>query len=335
LEHKTACCTVSRDSGKEMNDEAFQQIVDRERASFSKEGVVPIPGGKFLMGTESDDSFPGDGEGPIREVEVSPFYMDECTVTNKQFAQFVKKTGYKTEAEIYGWSFVFHLFVSEAEAKKVKQVVQNTPWWWVVEGAYWKAPEGQDSSIFSRMDHPVIHISWNDAMAFCKWAGKRLPTEAEWEFAARGGLVQKKYPWGDELYPSGEHHCNIWQGEFPTENTVEDGYIGTAPVKSFPPNNYGLYQVAGNVWEWCSDWFRLQQHLQSPLKSPKERSRGETKVMRGGSYLCHHTYCNRYRVAARTSNTPDSSTGNIGFRCVADMDNSLSAKRSEGVGKSG
>jgi sulfatase modifying factor 1 len=302
-----------------MNDATLQQKVDSNTTPISKEGMVPIPGGKFLMGTEINDSFPGDGEGPIREVEVNPFYMDQVTVTNKQFEEFVQETSYKTEAETYGWSYVFHLFVSKAGATKVKQVVESTPWWWVVEGAYWKAPEGPDSSIFSRMDHPVIHISWNDAMAFCKWAGKRLPTEAEWEFAARGGLVQKKYAWGDELLPSGEHYCNIWQGKFPTENSAEDGHIGTAPVKSFQPNNYGLYQVAGNVWEWCSDWFSVAQN-HSPNKNPTGPTHGETKVMRGGSYLCHHTYCNRYRVAARTSNTMDSSTGNIGFRCVADMD---------------
>ena len=163
------------------------------------------------------------------------------------------------------------------------------------------------------MDHPVVHVSWNDAKAFCNWAGKRLPTEKEWEFAARGGLEQKKYVWGDELHPNGKHYCNIWQGAFPNTNTMEDGYLGTAPVDSFPPNGYGLHNMAGNVWEWCANWFDQSMNLSSrvDLKAPK--------AMRGGSYLCHHSYCNRYRVAARSSNTMDSSTGNLGFRCVRDI----------------
>lgn len=284
-----------------------------------------IPGGKFLMGSESPESHVADGEGPVREVQLAPFYIDKYTVTNRQFAQFIKETNYKTEAEKYGWSFVFHLFVPKETVKRVTQVVQNTPWWWVVEGACWHAPEGPGTTLEGRLDHPVIHISWNDANAYCQWAGKRLPTEAEWEYAARGGLSQKTYVWGDELHPNGEHYCNIWQGKFPTENSAADGYTGTAPVKTYAANGYGLYQMAGNVWEWCSDWFGTD-HLEnngnfatSTLTNPTGPTRGEGKVMRGGSYLCHHTYCNRYRVAARTANTPDSSTGNIGFRCVADF----------------
>src|SRR5699024_4342161 len=156
-----------------------------------------------------------------------------------------------------------------------------------------------------------IHVPWNDANAFCKWAGKRLPTEKEWEYAARGGLEQKKYVWGDELHPNGDHYRNIWQGEFQRHNTGEDGFLGTAPTKSFPPNRYGLYNMAGNVWEWCSNWFDPSINL---LMNNVPKS----KAMRGGSYLCHESYCNRYRVAARSSNTVDSSTGNLGFRCVMD-----------------
>lgn len=319
MEHKNNCCSVSSGHRKVDNPEATQKQSEGLKATFSKEGMVLIPGGNFLMGTEEDGSIPGDGEGPVRNLEVRPFYMDECTVTNGQFSKFIDETGYTTEAEVYGWSYVFHMFVSKTEATKVKQVVQNTPWWWVVEGAYWKSPEGRGSSISFRMDHPVIHISWNDALAYCQWSGKRLPTEAEWEFAARGGLNQKIYAWGDEFLPNGEHQCNIWQGEFPTENKAEDGFLGTAPVKSFNINNYGLYQVTGNVWEWCMDWFSVSEHLHGSLINPMGPPRGETKVMRGGSYLCHHSYCNRYRVSARTSNTPDSTTGNIGFRCVADV----------------
>jgi sulfatase modifying factor 1 len=316
MENNRSCCSASRNSGNQIKEHVSNS---KSNSSASKAGMILIPGGKFLMGSESVDSILLDGEGPIREVEVSPFYMDECTVTNKEFKNFVEQTAYKTEAEIYGWSFVFHLFVSENEAVKVNQIVQQTPWWWVVEGANWKSPEGPDSTVNNRMDHPVIHISWNDANAYCKWAGKRLPTEAEWEIAARGGLVQKKYAWGDELFPYGEHFCNIWQGKFPRENTADDGFSGTAPVKTYKPNNFGLYQIAGNVWEWCGDWFGSSKYLDSPINNPTGPLKGETKVMRGGSYLCHESYCNRYRVAARTSNTPDSSTGNIGFRCIADI----------------
>jgi formylglycine-generating enzyme required for sulfatase activity len=168
------------------------------------------------------------------------------------------------------------------------------------------------------MDHPVIHVTWNDAAAFATWAGKRLPTEAEWEYAARGGLVGKRYVWGDELTPDGEHRCNIWQGTFPTVNSRDDGYAGTCPVTTYEPNGYGLYNMAGNVWEWCSDWFSASYHRTAETTNPSGPPSGSARVMRGGSYLCHESYCNRYRVAARTSNTPDSSTGNLGFRCAAD-----------------
>jgi len=281
-----------------------------------------IPGGTFLMGTDAKDGFPADGEGPIRKVHLKPFLIDRTAVTNAQFADFVKATAYKTEAERIGWTYVFHHFVHGRARDRVIGSTAQTPWWLGVKGAYWAKPEGTDSNIRRRRDHPVVHVSWNDAAAYAAWAGKRLPTEAEWEFAARGGLAQAIYPWGDDLTPGGEHRCNIWQGNFPTYNSKEDGFLGTCAVGAFPPNGYGLHNVSGNVWEWCADWFSASFHAQQPAAGSRDNPTGPpdgaARVLRGGSYLCHRSYCNRYRVAARSSNTPDSSTGNMGFRCAAD-----------------
>lgn len=311
-----SCCSVSRPSS-ENRPKQDSDLVESQ-ASNLKKNMIHIPGGSFWMGNNHSDGFSEDGEGPIRKVTLSPFYIDATVVTNAEFARFVQETGYKTEAESFGWSYVFHLLVPEENAKLVQNVPQQTPWWFVVDGAYWQCPEGKGTSIEDRMDHPVVHISWNDASAYCKWAGKRLPTEAEWEYAARGGLEGKTYPWGDLLKQDGQHMCNIWQGKFPEKNNAADGYIGTAPVRSYRPNGYGLYNVSGNVWEWCDDWFSRTYHVDSSSHNPHGPKQGSAKSMRGGSYLCHRSYCNRYRVAARSANTPDSSTGNIGFRCAAD-----------------
>lgn len=317
-EKKTPCCCARRPQSFGTTLIQQQDRMAKRDKSVTK-GMIYLSGGEFLMGTNSNEGFPTDGEGPVRKVKVNPFYIDPCTVTNFEFSEFVMDTGYKTEAELYGWSYVFFSFISEEVKKTVTGVVQNAQWWWVVKGAYWKEPEGPDSSIADRMDHPVVHVSWNDAIAYCQWAGKRLPTEAEWEYAARGGLVQKRYPWGDRFQPGSKYMCNTWQGTFPEKNKGADGYLGTAPAKSFPANGYGLYNVSGNVWEWCSDWFSPTFYVDGTCKNPKGPSNGKAKVTRGGSYLCHKSYCNRYRVAARSSNTPDSSTGNIGFRCAADL----------------
>lgn len=266
------------------------------------------------MGTDSQEGFPADGEGPSRKVRVDSFSISAYAVTNAQFQAFVNETGYVTEAERFGWSFVFHLFVSEAVKKQVSSIPANAPWWYAVNGAYWARPEGVDSNIGDRMDHPVVHVSWNDAEAYCRWSGQRLPTEAEWEFAARGGLERKTYPWGDLLKPDGQHRCNIWQGKFPVKNNLSDGYAGTAPVDAYEPNGYGLYNMAGNVWEWCADWFSPSYHTVTSSVNPRFDRPTDSRSMRGGSYLCHRSYCNRYRIAARSKNTPDSSTGNLGFR---------------------
>jgi len=311
----TACCAPAR---PESNNPSVAATVQPRSRNRSTRGMVLIPGAEYLMGNQDGEGYPGDGEGPVRRVRVDSFYIDVGTVTNAQFAQFVKSTGYKTEAETFGWSFVFHSLVPPGVAETVNKAVLEAPWWWPVAGTYWRRPEGPGSSVVKRPTHPVVHVSWNDAVAYCKWAGKRLATEAEWEYAARGGLTQMKYPWGDELMPDGQHRCNIWQGQFPDSNTGEDGYIGTAPARSFPPNDLGLYNIAGNVWEWCSDWFSATRQSTHLHENPTGSATGKARSMRGGSYLCHSSYCNRYRVAARSSNTPDSSTGNLGFRCVRD-----------------
>jgi formylglycine-generating enzyme len=277
--------------------------------------MVALDGGPFLMGSEDDAVVPEDGEGPVREVRVGPFWIAAHPVTNAQFATFVKATGHVTDAERFGESYVFGSFVRPEIARRSPPVPQ-APWWLMVRGAYWKSPEGPGSSITSRQNHPVVHVTWGDAVAYCDWADARLPTEAEWEFAARGGLEQRRYPWGDELTPRGEHRCNIWQGRFPRHNTEDDGYLGTAPVGAFRPNGYGLHQMVGNVWEWCGDWFSATFHVDGSRQDPTGPPEGEARVMRGGSYLCHDSYCNRYRVSARTANTPESSTGNLGFRCA-------------------
>ena len=315
-----SCCTPIRD-----NESASNSITNSPRSTTdSGNGVangdfVRLDGTQFRMGTD-DRRFPADGEGPIRDVSVDSFAISSMPVTNTEFDAFISATGHITDAERFGWSFVFKDFVTPEIERTVSQVVQGSEWWWRVDGAYWRMPEGPGSDIANRPDHPVTHVSWTDAIAYCDWIDGRLPTEAEWEYAARGGMDQARFAWGDDLEPDGKHMCNIWQGEFPSTNTLEDGWHGTSRVGSFPPNDFGLYDVAGNVWEWCSDWFSATFHRNArrvTRDNPRGPRNGSAKVIRGGSYLCHDSYCNRYRVGARTSNTPDSSTGNLGFRVVA------------------
>ena len=287
------------------------------------QGTVVVPGGPFWMGGDDPDAFPDDGEGPVREVDVSPYRIDATTVTNARFAAFVKATDHVTTAEQLGWSFVFHLLVHPDARRHVQDAhVPGARWWLAVDGASWRHPGGPGSDVGSLAHHPVVHVSWHDAVAYAAWSGQRLPTEAEWEKAARGGLDRARYPWGDELTPRGRHRCNIWQGHFPVSNTGDDGFVGTAPVKTFAPNGYGLHETSGNVWEWCADRWSVDHHaVDSPPTrvDPRGPDKGVERVVRGGSYLCHASYCNRYRVAARTHNTPDSTTGHTGFRCVTDL----------------
>ncbi|GAA3927970.1 formylglycine-generating enzyme family protein [Microbacterium soli] len=275
-----------------------------------------IPAGSFVMGDSSGDENRGDGETPRHAVELDGFEIDATTVTNADFARFVDATGYRTEAETFGFSAVFHLAL-QAPADAIMGPATGTPWWFGVRGADWAHPGGPASDLDGLDDHPVVHVSWNDAVAYCAWAGRRLPTEAEWEYAARGGLDGAKYPWGDDAPDAGGWRANIWQGSFPRENTLEDGWLTTAPVREFPANGYGLFQPVGNVWEWCADWFDPHAYRRSAARDPRGPEHGTARVLRGGSYLCHISYCNRYRNSARSRNTPDSSMGNAGFRTVS------------------
>lgn len=281
---------------------------------------IPLPGGTFMMGDAFRDGFYGDGETPAHPVTLSAFTIDATSVTNADFAAFVESTGHTTEAEAFGFSAVFHLVLAADDDDLLGRPAQ-TPWWVGVRGADWRHPEGRHSGIDGREDHPVVHVSWNDAQAYCSWAGRRLPTEAEWEYAARGGLDGARYPWGNELMDAdGSWQLNIWQGDFPNLNTREDGFVTTAPVRTYRPNAFGLWQTVGNVWEWCADVFSPGTYRLAAesgiVSDPAGPENGQSRVMRGGSYLCHDSYCNRYRNAARSSNTPDSSMGNAGFRTV-------------------
>jgi formylglycine-generating enzyme required for sulfatase activity len=279
--------------------------------------MVRLDGGLVTIGT-SHPVFPEDGEGVLRQVRLRPFALDPFTVTAGWFATFVAETGYVTDAEISGWSIVFHTFLPPGQAP---DPAPGTPWWHRVAGVSWRHPEGPASTIDERLDHPVAHISWNDANAFAGWAGGRLPLEAEWEFAARGGQENPRYPWGDRE-PDDDHFqpCNIWQGRFPSIDTAKDGFSGTCPVGSYEPNGHGLYNMAGNVWEWCHDSFRIPSlKRQFRTRNLKAGATG-ARVCKGGSFLCHASYCWRYRIAARLEVPSDTSSPNIGFRIAVSLD---------------
>jgi formylglycine-generating enzyme required for sulfatase activity len=316
----SGCCTPSRGTGETVSVAVVAAAAAEAETSVA---ATTIPAGESALGSDDVHAYPGDGEGPVHRVSLAAFGLAPYAVTNAEFRRFVEATGHRTEAEEFGWSFVFAGLL--ADDFPPTRAVAEAPWWRQVEGASWYTPEGPQSTLDGRNAHPVVHVSWNDAVGYCAWAGGRLPSEAEWEYAARGGLEGCVYPWGDELEPGGEHRMNVWQGTFPTHNSLDDGYLGTAPVDAYAPNGFGLHSMTGNVWEWCSDWFSHDSYARDSRDNPQGPRAGTHRVARGGSYLCHASYCRRYRVAARNALTPDSSTGNIGFRCAVAADRSSPA----------
>jgi formylglycine-generating enzyme len=278
--------------------------------------MLSLPGGIFQMGSDADEGEPYDGEAPSRPRRLAAFKISATAVSNQEFAAFVTATNYVSFAEEVGSSFVFAGLLPKDFSPT--RAVADAPWWREVPHAFWQQPEGPGSSIAERMDHPVVHVCWHDAVAYCQWAGQRLPSEAEWEYAARGGLVGKRFPWGDELAPSEVPRCNIWQGRFPVVNTLEDQYYGTAPVSAFAPNGFGLYNCSGNVWEWCADWFN-NIHEGELVDNPLGPPSGQHRVIRGGSFLCHESYCYRFRVSARSANDPTATTSHQGFRTALSL----------------
>ena len=313
-------------------------------------GMVWIPGGTFRMGN-SDPAANQQDEAPVHTVALDGFWMDATEVTNRQFRDFVEATGYVTTAErpidpadLRGQMPDEQLAALPDEAFDPSSICFNSSFdpsqidksdprwpysvWRIVKGANLRQPEGPGSSIEDRLDHPVVHVSYEDALAYCEWAGKRLPTEAEWEYAARGGLADATYPWGNEREPKGRYAANIWQGAFPYENNVDDGFKTSSPAKSFPPNGYGLYDMSGNVWEWCRDWYQPDYYAASPARNPAGPTSSydpmeptiPKRVQRGGSFMCSDTYCIGYRVSARMKGDPKTGTFHCGFRCVKPAD---------------
>ncbi len=318
-----ACCGVTRDdlgapkpAGNAAPAPTPTQKITPNGASDKLEAMIAetlttVPGGFFDMGARQS-RYPDDHDSPRRRVHQSEFAIGKYAVTNRIFAQFIAESGYETTAQTEGWSYVFHLFLDNIA--DFPGHVETAPWWRQVFGATWAHPTGPNSHWQDVADHPVTHVSWYDAQAFCAFTGTQLPSESQWEKAARGGLVHKKFPWEGGLTPGGIHKSNVWQGQFPDINTADDGHLGTAPVDAYEPNGYGIYNMTGNVWEWCADWFGPAQIAKRPLRDPLGPDAGPGRVVRGGSYLCHASYCERYQTHSRTQNTADSSTGHTGFR---------------------
>ena len=317
-----------------------------ENSLIEKNGMVLIPAGKYTMGANNTGAY--ENEYPSFKVKTSSFWIDIHEVTNRQFSEFVDSTGYITVAErVIDWDQMKEtlppgtlkppdslLLPGSLVFKKAPAPVglsDETQWWEWKSGTNWRHPEGPESSIENKLNHPVVHVSWEDAVAYSNWAGKRLPTEAEWEHAARGGLTNPIYPWGNTPASQSSDKANFWQGIFPYKNTADDGYINTAPVKSYPPNNYGLYDMAGNVWEWCADYYRADAYRLNPqdkyITNPKGPEKpfdplepySQKRVMRGGSFLCNDIYCSGYRVSRRMSSSQDTGLSHTGFRCVKDI----------------
>ncbi|WP_343315045.1 formylglycine-generating enzyme family protein [Brucella sp. BE17] len=308
---KNCCTQIGRGPAGHVNDELIAIVSDRGSAGEA----VAIKGGETFVGTD-EPVFAADGEGPTRKGRINDFWLETETVTVVRFAAFIAATGYRTDAEKYGCAAVFTGLTADDERHEER--VALTPWWARVDGAVWNAPEGPGSSIVDRLDHPVTQVSWNDAVAFASWAGGRLPTEMEWEHAARGGNQWRRYPWGNDEPTDEKIFCNIWQGVFPKQNTMADGFLGTAPARSFNPTETGLYNLAGNVWEWTADSFRVRSLArQAKIRNQQARENAE-KVLKGGSFLCHKSYCHRYRIAARMGLSPDSGASNTGFRIAYD-----------------
>jgi len=327
----------------------FAAIADTNQAvkegNLSRKGMVFIEAGTFQMGGDNNQAAPD--EYPKHKVTVDSFWIDEAEVTNTQFAEFVKATGYLTTSEQKpDWEELKKQLPPGTQKPDESTLVPSSlvfsppdhevglndysQWWVWKEGASWKHPQGKDSDIKGKENYPVVQVSWRDAQAYCKWAGKRLPTEAEWEFASRGGLSNNIYSWGNENVDDGEPKANTWQGNFPNKNTMRDHFYGASPVKSFKPNGYGLYDISGNVWEWCADLYHVDYYKESNIPDGIKNPKGPDKsydpdepfatkrVLRGGSFLCNDRYCSGYRNARRMKSTEDTSMEHTGFRCVAD-----------------
>lgn len=307
--HKT-CCTPAR---RKTSQSAAPAALSGQPAPDWRADAIAVSGGSAMVGTRTA-GIPDDGETPLRKRRIKPYRIAATTVTNAQFSAFVEATGYVTEAERFGWSFVFWAQVPKSVG--ATHAVAAVDWWRHVDGANWRDINGPDTEASAwHPDHPVVQVSWNDARAFCNWAGARLPTEAEWEHAARGGLGDVRFPWGDaEPNDSDITPCNIWQGQFPEFNSARDGYVTTAPARSFAPNGFGLYNLVGNVWEWTADVFKVRS-LKKDVQERLAQMAGY-KLSKGGSFLCHRSYCYRYRIAARSGSSPDSATTHHGFRVV-------------------